>query len=556
MSANNFSFESAASDGRDEVDLGGIAAALGRNKGLVIGSTLGAAAAALLFCSLVKPRYAAESRILVENQESYFTRSDPDPSRMSDAPQVLDAEAVNSQIQLLTSRDLARKAVQRLGLQGNPEFDPAAGGGNPLLRPFVAFGLLPDPSQQSLDDRVLTKFNDHLTVMSPTKTRVLQVEFSSQDPDLAARGANAVADLYIELQTQAKRESAHQAAETLKPHVAQLEAKVAEADAKVEAYRLEHGLFDVREGSTVPSQQLGEIATKVADARAQQSEAQAKAHSLRELLKQGRLADAAEISSNDLVRRVADQRVVVRSALAAESRTLLPGHPRIKELEAQLSDIETQLRAAVDKAARGLDNDARVAAQRVANLNALMSDQKHAVGVSGAEQTQLSELQRNDKTLKDQLISEAAKYQAALGARQRRYGAAGRARDFAGDVAEPAGVPEKTADHHFRGVGRADLFGRRGDPSRHDPGSWRAASGSAAARTRRLRRARLLARRRFQDRDRVRGRRRARGKQGQSAAAAPEAGLRRVRRAGRGAWPSHIPHLTLPQTRPHRKCLN
>ena len=103
------------------------------------------------------------------------------------------------------------------------------------------------------------------------------------------------------------------------------------------------------------------------------------------------------------MRRVADQRVVVRSALAAESRTLLPGHPRIKELEAQLSDIETQLRAAVDKAARGLDNDARVAAQRVANLNALMSDQKHAVGVSGAERDAVERIAAHDKTLKDQL---------------------------------------------------------------------------------------------------------------------------------------------------------
>ena len=356
-----------------------------------------------------------EARILVENQESYFNRADPDGSHASEAPQVFDAEAVNSQILLLTSRDLARRAVERLGLRGNPEFDPAAGGGNPFTRPLVLLGILPDPSQQTLDDRILTKFNDHLLVMSPTKTRVLQVEFSSQDPDLAARGANIIADLYIDLQMQAKRENAHQAAETLKPHVAQLEAKVAEADAKVEAYRVEHGLFDVREGATVTSQQLGEIATKVAEARAQQSNSLARAHSLRDLLKQGRLADAADIANNDLVRRIADQRVVLRSSLAAESRTLLPGHPHIKELEAQLSDIETQLRAAVDKAARGLDNDGRVAAQRVANLNGLMADQKHAVGVSGAEQTQLSELQRNAKTLKDQLASEAAKYQAALG---------------------------------------------------------------------------------------------------------------------------------------------
>lgn len=412
MSAGNFDFDTIG--GRDEVDMSGIGAAIGRNKRLVIGATLGAAAAALLFCAIVKPRYMAESRILVENQESYFTRSDPDPSRSADASSLVDTEAVNSQIQLLTSRDLARKAVQILGLKGNPEFDPDASGGNPLSRLLMLVGLVANPSEQADEDRLLTRFFDHLTVMSPTKTRVLQVEFSSRDPDLAAKGANAVADLYIDLKMMAKRQEAHQAAQSLKPLIASLEARVADADDKVEQFRSSNGLFQIDGVKTTSTQQLGEITTKLAEARAAQSEAEAKAHSLRDLLRHGRLADAGDISSNDLVRRISDQRVMVRSQLASESRTLLPGHPRIKELEAQLSDIETQLRAAVDKAARGLENDARVAGARVANLNALLDEQKKAVGVSSADQAQLLELERNAKTLKDQLASEAAKYQAAL----------------------------------------------------------------------------------------------------------------------------------------------
>ncbi len=411
MSAGNYDYD--ASSGRQEIDLGGIGAAIGRKKRLVIGATLGAAAAALVFCTLVKPRYMAESRIIVENQESYFTRSDPDSARGVDSPGFFDTEAVNSQIQLLTSRDLGRKAVQILGLKGNPEFDPSSG--NPLAQLAILLGLSADPSAQTAEDRVLINFFDHLTVMSPTKTRVLQVEFSAHDPELAARGANAVADLYIELKMLAKRNDAHQAAESLKPQIIALEAQVAQADSKVEQFRAKNGLFEIDSTTkTAPKQQLGEIATKLADARSAQSEAQAKARGLRDLLRQGRLGDAGEISSNDLVRRIADQRVIVRSQLASESRTLLPGHPRIKELEAQLSDIETQLRAAVEKAARGLDNDSKVAGARVANLTALLEEQKSAVGVSTADESQLLELERNAKTLKDQLVSQAAKYQAAL----------------------------------------------------------------------------------------------------------------------------------------------
>jgi polysaccharide biosynthesis transport protein len=412
MDGRRFDNESAA--GRDEIDLGGVAAAIGRSRRLILRSTVLAGAAALIFCLSSTPRYLAESRILIENQESYFTSSAPEGARDPEAPQALDAEAVNSQIQLLTSRDLARKAVQKLGLKGNPEFDPEASFLAALMRPLALLGLGQSRGDGEPDDRLINKFIDHLTVLSPTKTRVLQIEFTSRDPDLAARAANTVAELFIDMKSQAKREDAHQASAALKPLIVSLETRVAEAENKVEAFRARTGLYENSANSSLPTQQLGEIATRLAEARAQQSESQAKANGLRSLLKQGRLADASDVSANDLVRRIAEQRVAVRSQLAVESRTLLPAHPRIKELEAQLADLDAQLRAAVEKAARGFDNDAQVAATRVANLTALLEDQKTVVGASNADASQLRELQRDEKILKDQLATLSAKYQAAL----------------------------------------------------------------------------------------------------------------------------------------------
>ncbi len=412
MSARQFDFE--MENAPEEIDLGGLAAALGRKKRMILTATLGAAALAFAFTMSVKPRYMAESRILVENQESYFTSAAPQgvaPVEIAAAP---DAEAINSQIQLLTSRDLARRAVKQLGLQGHPEFDPTASGLGLLLHPLALFGIGKTRNDQSAEDRLLSTFIDHLTVMSPAKTRVLQVEFTSQDPDLAARAANIVAEIYIDMKSEAKREDAHQAAQALKPLIVSLEAKVAEADARVEAFRAKTGLYESAANTTVPTQQLGEIASKLADARAAQSQAQAKARALRDLLKQGQLADVGDFPGNDLVRRISDRRVTVRAQLATESRTLLPAHPRIKELQAELSDLDAQLRTAVEQAARGLDNDARVAAAQVANLEALLEQQKDAVGSSNNDAAQLRELERDAKILKDQLASLASKYQAAL----------------------------------------------------------------------------------------------------------------------------------------------
>jgi capsular polysaccharide biosynthesis protein len=201
------------SEGEIEIEI--VRAALNRNKRLIALATLGAAAAALIFYAMVEPRYIAVARILYATQET--------PAR--------DTEAVNGQIQLLTSRDLARKAVQALDLQGNPEFNRNSG----LLAPLVWLGVLPDPSQRTAEDRALTHYFDHLSVTSPIGTRVLQVAFTSRDPDLSARGANRLADLYIDLQREGRRERARLAMQNLEPPLVALEAPADDAapDARI-----------------------------------------------------------------------------------------------------------------------------------------------------------------------------------------------------------------------------------------------------------------------------------------------------------------------------------
>ena len=295
-----------------------------------------------------------------------------------------------------------------LQLQKLPEFDPAPSG----LLAFLS--LLSGGSAKATEDRLLNNYFDHLQVLSPTKSRILQIEFSSRDPDLAANAANTIAALYIDLKQQAKRENAREAALSLKPLIADLQQRVTEAESKVADFRLANGLYDSAENRSLPTQQLADLATKLADARAFQSEALAKARALRELLSRNRLGDAGEISNNDLVRTIASRRSALQAELAADSRTLLSGHPKIKEMQAKLSDIETQLRAAVEKAARGLEHDARVAASRVENLSIQLDEQKKMVGVSNGVETRLRELQRQAKTLRDQLESESAKYQSAM----------------------------------------------------------------------------------------------------------------------------------------------
>ena len=89
----------------NDIDLSRLGRALAAKKWWVLGPTLTAFFVSFLFVNVVKPRYTSDARLLLENQDDFFTRVDKGERVDANGP---DAEGVQSQIQLLTSRDLAR----------------------------------------------------------------------------------------------------------------------------------------------------------------------------------------------------------------------------------------------------------------------------------------------------------------------------------------------------------------------------------------------------------------------------------------------------------------
>lgn len=401
----------ADSEGTGEIDLRAIGGALRRRLGLLVVVAVAACLLIAVIVNVITPRYTAQAQILLENQETFFTRPDRTNVQQTDVAQQLDAEAVASQVQLMTSRDIARKAIKQLGLEGNDEFDPKIGA---FKRVLILLGLVKDPTQETRDARIVTNFLDKLVVYSPTKTRVIAIEFQSRDPELAARAANTIATLYLKGQSEAKRQTAQDSADALQAQIADLRTRLVKADDDRERYRLQTGLLAGTNNMTITGQQLAEINTDLSKARTLQADAQAKAQMIRDLLRRGQAADVPDVINNDTVRRIAEQRVQVEGQLALESRTLLPGHPRMQALEAQVKEYDRALKGAAKQAATTLENEATIAGARVKNLESVLAQQKTAAGTSNADEVHLRALDRAADSLKEQLESSTTKYQEAL----------------------------------------------------------------------------------------------------------------------------------------------
>ncbi|HEY5797639.1 MAG TPA: GumC family protein [Bosea sp. (in: a-proteobacteria)] len=399
-------------EGRGEMlDLSALWAAIKRRRMWIIGPTVAALGLSFVAVNLVSPRYTGEARILLENRGGFFAL----PGQASpDSAGQFDAEAVQSQVQLIMSRDLAREAIKRIGLVGNSEFDSGAGALNALRKLGVLVGLGGHPADRSPEDRVLEKYFDRLLVYPVGRSRIVAVEFTSQDPALAAKGANIIAATYLEMQEAAKQDSARSASSWLSTTIEPLRKRVAEAEAKVEEFRSRNGLLVGANNTTINAQQLGDLSTQLSAARSQQAEAQAKAGLIRDAIKQGRTFEIPDVANNELVRRLIEQRVNLRAQIALESRNLLSEHPRIKELNAQLADLEGQLRAAAERTVRTLENEAKIAGQRVESFTAALDGQKKSVSSGNDSEVQLRALEREARTLREQLEQYMLRYREAV----------------------------------------------------------------------------------------------------------------------------------------------
>ncbi len=400
----------AAGSQSGDIDLRALGEALSRQRRWIIVPTVAALILSLVVVNLITSRYKSEARILIDGRENVFLRPTGEREEQRAA---LDAEAVTSQVQLVQSRELAREIIKKNKLAERPEFDPVLSGLSPLKSLLALIGIGRDPFSMTPEERVLDAYYDRLTVYAVDKSRVIVVEFQSRDPELAARVANSIADGYLVLQQNAHQEQAKAASQWLSGEIDKLRTKVSDAEARVEDFRSKSNLFVGTNNTTLSNQQMGELNTQLNNARALKSDAESRARLIREMLQSGKPIESAEIVNSELMRRLFEQRVTLRAQLAEQSSTLLDNHPRIKELKAQINDLDKQIRDEASKLSRSLDNDARIAGGRVESLSASLDQLKKQATATNGQDVQLRALEREAKAQRDLLETYLGKYREA-----------------------------------------------------------------------------------------------------------------------------------------------
>ena len=399
-----------------DVDLGGIFGSVWRHKGKLLLASLLAAALAFVLVQMMAPRYQAEARILIRASEPVLARPD---QRAPLQTQDLDDPAIASQVELLQSRTVALKVIEGLGLKRLPEFD-ATLSPNPLAGLLSRFGLA-DTAAASAEDRVLGAYYSKLKVFQSERSRVIVVQFSSEDPKLAAAVPNAVADAYLRMQEELKRGAGPAELAKIQPEIDALRAKVVEAEAAVADYRSSTDLFDGRDEQSLATQELSEISTELGRVRAQRSRAEANADAVARALSTGALDSVPSVIQSPLIQRLRERQATLDAQLSDLSTTLLPGHPRVKRLRSQIESLDGQVRREVGRIADSLRREVSVAQRREQDLVQRRNQLKAEAGRVERDQVELRALEREATAQRELLNAYLVRFKEATSRQSREY---------------------------------------------------------------------------------------------------------------------------------------
>ncbi|MBK8175986.1 MAG: polysaccharide biosynthesis tyrosine autokinase [Rhodospirillales bacterium] len=408
-----------------EFDLAFLLRVFWRRKNMFIGIVVLMMTLAVLGLSAITPLYTAQTDIIIESREQ----------KVADLTAVLgdvlpDKEGLLSEIEVIQSRNIADKVIDRMNLANDPEF-------NDELKPksFVRIAL--DDAQEMLAqylppetfasffsgedrplsdeqrrirerDAIVNAFLDRLAVSVKGQSRVIVVYFTAEDPQKAALIADAVADVYIDDQLEAKFQATQRANKWLAGKLQDLRKQVSQSENAVEEYRRRAGLLQSKDGTLI-SQQMADLNTQLIVARTERAAADARLGQVRQMIRAaGNAQAAADVLGSPTIQELSKQEAEVKRKIADLSQELGDRHPRLISAKAELRDLESKITSEVNKVVQKLDNEAGVARAREAALQHSADQLEGRLGQANASEVQLRALEREadaNKALLQQFLS-------------------------------------------------------------------------------------------------------------------------------------------------------
>jgi capsular exopolysaccharide synthesis family protein len=315
-----------------------------------------------------------------------------------------DTATVDTEVEVIKSRQLAERVVAALQLGQDPEFNSAlkkpsglaavAGGVGMLFGARPEDAKLTAAEQQQQHEAVVDTVLKGVSVKRVGLTYVININYESQSPQKAAIIANKWSELYLLEQLEAKFEATQQAGKWLNTRLQELRGQVIADEAAVQQYRIANNLLSTS-GTTLTEQEISAYNQNLAQSRAQVAEDQARLNTARQQLARGSTGeDVGEALSSPVVQKLREQRAEISAKVADLQGRYGDRHPEMLKAKRELQDIDAQIQAEIQRIISNLEAKVQVSQQRAGAVAGSLGGAKGTLAANNRATVRLNELER------------------------------------------------------------------------------------------------------------------------------------------------------------------
>jgi capsular exopolysaccharide synthesis family protein len=345
--------------------------------------------------ALTRPVYQSTAQVLIER----------------DVPNVLDFEKnaraadvwdsfYQTQYRLLQSRLLARRVVDRLNLQDDPEFGGPRPEGERSPTPTDAA-----PGTSLALERVIDQFLDRLRVQPVKNSQLVAVSFQAQRPVLAADVVNAVVDAYIQQTLQFRYRVSAEAGAWLVNETQEQSKKVESAALALQKFQEQEGLANVEERRELLDQKLKDLGGSLNAAKTRRLEKEA----VYQAMSGGNVEELPDVLRSPLIQTLRTELATLeRQGAVLEAKGYLQEHPEAVRLRSQIEGTRQKIAIEARRIVRAAQNEYQVALSQEGGVAAALEAAKAEAQDLSRRSVKYDALKRDleaSKTLSDNILT-------------------------------------------------------------------------------------------------------------------------------------------------------
>jgi polysaccharide biosynthesis transport protein len=371
---------------------------------------------AVLMVLQIAPKYTAHATLLIEEKEKKAVSFENVVGL-----DALKNEYYQTQYEILRSNQIAEKVIKQLGLNNNKEFNSFLGADSqpksvlervaevPFIGELSFVKDLLEKKAQSVDEdkrkeeirqSVLFSFKDRLKINPIKNTQLVEISFTSENPQLAANVANAVGYAYIEYNLDSRLASTQYASSWITSRLAELKTELIKSESALANYLQQEKLIDDSGIDALASQELGELVARLTEVRDKRIETE----SAYDALKTTKVTDLSTLASIPMLSQHPQVIAVRQAELDAQndvnelSKRYGPKHDKMKAAVAKLESVRAQAEATTKKLISGIGKELEAARKQEALILATIQERKKDFQQLSLKRTKYDALKREVET--------------------------------------------------------------------------------------------------------------------------------------------------------------